>query len=430
MTQEQAISLALHGHNIFLTGQAGTGKTYTLNKIIDCLYDKDKRIAKTASTGIASTHINGMTIHSWSGIGIKNTMSSDDLFKLKNNQYTRKRIQNTDILIIDEISMIDDIRFNLIEQVCRFVKDPTKVFGGIQVIVCGDFYQLPPVDKYNKSQYCFKSQAWRETEFKICYLEKIYRQANDLEFIDLLNSIRTGNIRNEHHFLLKNLSKNFINRDKAVDLYCTNIDVNIENTMELQKLPGENQIFKSKGKGIDFKVEQLQKNILAEKALVLKENAHVMVLVNDRGGCEGNFVNGTLGIVKDFSGTKGDLIEDKDKYITIERLKDNEEIRIPLHTWKMEEDEKVVASVTQYPLKLAWSITIHKSQGATFDFVNLDLNNVFVHNMGYVALSRCTTLSGLYLAGYNSMALHIDPCIREFDEECKLQSKNLISEVA
>lgn len=420
MEQEKAIQLAKEGHNIFLTGQAGTGKTYTLNKIIDALEKEGKIVAKTASTGISATYIDGTTIHSWSGIGIKKQLNNDDLFKLKNNKYSRRRIQAVDVLIIDEISMLHDYAFGLVDKVCRFVREKNdKPFGGIQIIVCGDFFQLPPVMKNtNKiSGYCFFSSSWESTEFKTCYLTKIYRQASDPEFIEILNAIRRQEINQNHIKTLNSLSKNTNNIEEAVNLYSKNIDVDIENAIELNKIKEDSFFSYMAGEGVDFKLEKLKKNVPVLESLQLKLGAKIMTVINKP---KNNFVNGTMGKIIE--------IDEKNKEITIKTSREcSDMIIVNLHEWKEKEHngmiERTVARVKQLPLKLAWALTIHKSQGATFDFVNLDMTDVFTENMGYVALSRCTTLDGIYLKGYNEKSLQIDPIILKKDQEFIEESK-------
>lgn len=415
MTQEKAIQLAIAGHNIFLTGNAGTGKTYTLNNIIRELKRKGKIVAVTASTGIASTHINGSTIHSWSSIGIRDKLSEEDFWKIRNNKFSHDRINSADVLVIDEISMLHDYRFDLVNDVCKFVcGNRNKPFAGKQIIVVGDFFQLPPVNKNsNVKNYCFNANAWKEANFKVCYLKKIYRQENDTVLIDLLNSIRRNDIRDNHHEVLQSLDSNNKNDNVSTKLFCKNENVDILNATELTKIKSEAFISRIEGSGIDFKVEQLRKNILAPETLILKKGARVMFLVND---FPRNVVNGTLGEIIDLS-------DAKDGVIKMKVYKTGKVIDVTKHTWKMEEysdregRDITVASVSQFPLKLAWALTIHKSQGATFDYVNLDLRDTFVENMGYVALSRVTTLDGLHLVGYNNVALHIDERIIEKDIE-------------
>jgi ATP-dependent exoDNAse (exonuclease V) alpha subunit len=428
MEQERVIELALAGHNIFLTGQAGTGKSYTLNKIIKKLRDQDKVVAVTASTGIASTHIDGSTIHSWAGIGIKEELIIDDLYKLKNNKFSYDRINSADVLIIDEISMLHDYRFDMVQEVCNFIKDKNKVFGGLQVIVCGDFFQLPPVTRGKKNKhYCFNAKSWSTVNFTTCYLMKIYRQESDLHFIEILNAIRSQTLTDQHLNTLSRLVTNTKNSQKAVNLYCKNVNVDIENNSELRKLPGEmgfHKMIEKTSKDLsdvqkEFKIKNLKKNLLVSEYLAMKEGAKVMTLVNRP---KKGYVNGTLCEVVD-------LDEMEDGIITVKTLKDGWELEVEMHKWKsteydvVTETEKTVASVEQFPLKLAWAMTIHKAQGATFDFVNLDLSDTFEDNMGYVALSRVTTLDGLYLSGYNHKALQIDPIIIKKDIEFLEESK-------
>lgn len=426
MTQERATELALQGHSLFLTGQAGTGKTYTLNSIIKTLTENGKRVTRTASTGIASTHINGTTIHSWAGVGIKSKLSADDLYKIKNNNFSFNRINNTDVLIIDEISMLPDYVFDLVNEVCSFIKDKKQFFGGIQLIVCGDFFQLPPVNRNgNGNLYCFNSGVWNSLNMKVCYLDHIYRQS-DPEFIDLLNSIRTNSIEEKHINLLNSLKKNTKNIDKAVNLYPKNINVDIENTRELNKLNKESHIFRSNSDGVGFVIERIKKNMIVNDTIIIKEGAKVMLAANkyEKGIPLPIFVNGTLGTVQMI--IKKDDIEE----IIIKTSKTEEIISLKRHKWaEIEVDrlgkEKTVAKVEQFPLKLAWALTVHKSQGATLDYVNLDLTETFTHNMGYVALSRATSLEGIHLSGFNETALEIDPVIIAKDKEFQEKSKGI-----
>jgi len=419
MDQKQAMKLALEGHNLFITGKAGTGKSYTLNKIIKKLKDKGKKVAVTASTGIAATHIDGKTIHSWAGIGIKEKLIIDDLHALRNNPYSFRRIAGMNVLIIDELSMLDNCRLDLVDQVCRFLKEGDKPFGGLQVIVCGDFFQLPPVEKSKNPQidYCFYAKSWAAADFKVCYLEKIYRQ-NDTVLIDILNNIRRNKVTSEQIEVLKGLSQNFKHTDDAVNLYCKNVDVDAMNLYELNQLEGDPSFsYMTHDKRAQvFHINGLKKACLAPETLLLKEGAKVMHLINDpRTG----LVNGTLAEVTDLSGMHDEV---SGGYVEIKTLKTGETISVVRHKWKLTEYnaggyEKIIAWIEQFPLKLAWALTVHKSQGATFNYVNTDLTDVFVQNMGYVALSRATALKGIYLKGFNEIALEVDPEIIEKDKE-------------
>ena len=284
MEQEKVKDLALAGRNLFITGSAGTGKTFILNEIIKELKDQGRGVAVTASTGISSTHLNGTTIHSWAGIGIKDKLIIDDLYKLRNNPFARKRITEVDVLIIDEISMLHDFRLDLVNEVCRFVREKEdKPFGGLQVLLCGDFYQLPPVTRNSKKgeqNYCFNAKCWDYSDFKTCYLTKIYRQEKDSLFIEILNSIRANTVTDDHLRVLNGLSKN--NVSNSVNLFCKNINVDILNTKELSKIEEENHICTMSSKGNpQFLVDNMIKNCLAPEHLILKKGSHVMFLAND-----------------------------------------------------------------------------------------------------------------------------------------------------
>jgi len=420
MTQEKAIELALRGYNIFLTGRAGTGKTFTLNKIIEALEKSGKEVAITASTGIAGTHIGGNTIHSWAGIGIKDKLEIEDLWKLKNNKFSYERLSKAEILIIDEISMLHDYRFDMVDEVLRFIKNNDKPFGGIQIITSGDYFQLPPVEKNGKNNYTFNAVTWNLLDFKVCYLEKIYRQEDDVEFMNILNAIRENSISAEQKAVLSALKDNDKHKAKAINLYSKNIDVEKENNYKLDCIEGEKYSFGAEVSGEPFHVQRILKNWLGREFLHLKIGAKVMFIVNDH---KQGFYNGTMGEVIDFDEESG--------YPIVKIFKTSKKITVYKNEWKIEEKdeitgiEKKLASILQFPLRLAYAITIHKSQGCTFDYVNLDMSDVFVLNMGYVALSRITSLEGLWLKGYNFISLHTDAVVINKDKEFLQKSREI-----
>ena len=406
MTQQQALKILKSGKNIFLTGSAGTGKTFLLNKFISYLKKLKIKVAVTASTGIASTHLNGRTIHSWSGIGIKKEINEKLMKKLVRNKRLNKRIKETEILIIDEISMLDADRLDLVDRICKKVKNPFLPFGGIQVIMCGDFFQLPPVSQDNKPHFAYNSSIWKNTDIKICYLAKQFRQ-NDSEFINILNKIRENKAGARELDLLKTRLHRPIQLSiKPTQLYTHNFSVDRINNYELSKILQKEIIHCMISHGPKNLVDLLRKNCLSPDKLKLKIGAIVMFVKNN---FEAGYVNGTLGIVIGYN---------EDKYPII-RTTSNREITVLPAIWNMEEYDKVVASIQQIPLRLAWAITIHKSQGMSLDAAEIDLSKSFERGMGYVALSRVRKLDNIKLIGINQMALEVSPDVVEKDKEFK-----------
>jgi ATP-dependent exoDNAse (exonuclease V) alpha subunit len=413
MTQEQAFNILKTGVNIYLTGSAGSGKTHLLNKYIEYLQKNEIPVAVTASTGIAATHMNGMTIHSWSGIGIKNKLDAKDLESLEEKKYLWTRFEKARVLIIDEISMLHGNQLNMIEQVCRLFKRSSKPFGGLQVILSGDFFQLPPIDKSgieSKNNMVFSSDAWQILNPAICYLEEQHRQ-EDNTLTEILNMIRNNTVKEEHYeHLQKRVGVNLDKNKKATKLYTHNINVDNINNDELSLIKNNEKIFNMTSTGQDHIVEVLKKSCLAYEELRLKIGAEVMCVKNN---FEENYANGSRGIVIGFANEIG--------YPIIE-LNNGKIVTIKPMIWAIEEDGKIKASLTQIPLRLAWAITIHKSQGMSLDNAEIDLTRTFSYGMGYVALSRVRTLSGISLVGINPEALRVDPKVLEFDQELKNQS--------
>ncbi|MFA5730008.1 MAG: PIF1 family ATP-dependent DNA helicase [Candidatus Paceibacterota bacterium] len=412
MNQNQALKILKSGANVFLTGSAGTGKTFLLNKFINYLKKEKIKVGITASTGIASTHIGGTTIHSWAGIGITKDINDPKIKRfLKGRTPKWKEIRDTKVLIIDEISMLDSERLVLIDRVCKEIKDPFLPFGGIQLVVCGDFFQLPPINDNTeeKPELAYTSPAWKRARFKVCYLEKQYRQ-DDKKFINILNDIRNNKATTKTlEEINTRLNKNIYGFDKVTKLYSHNRNVDKINSLELSKIKEPEKQYVMTYKGGEKLIEILKKGCLAPETLKLKKGAIVIFVKNNY---KEGYVNGTLGTVVGF----------EEEFPIIETIKGKRVIAMKTQ-WNFEKNDEVLATIWQIPLRLAWAITIHKSQGMSLDAAEIDLSRSFDYGMGYVALSRVRRLSNIKLIGINENALKVNQEITEKDKEFMELSK-------
>jgi ATP-dependent DNA helicase PIF1 len=412
MKQALALGIMAEGHSVFLTGPAGSGKTYVLNQFVRHARDNGKKVAVTASTGLAATHLGGNTIHSWSGIGIHDEVKKymiSDMTKTR-----REQIESADVLVIDEVSMLHDYRLDMVDQICREVRGDGAPFGGLQVILCGDFFQLPPInrDEGRQGGFIVGSEAWANLDPVVCYLEEQHRQDDDV-LLEILTALRDNDLRRRHAEAL--LARKMFRTpfDEVVtELYTRNIDVDSINSAKLAEVEGELHEYEMTHTGRASGVESLKKSCLAPEVLQLKLGAFVMFVKNS---LERKYVNGTLGTVEGFEDVTG---------YPIIKTKDGKLVTAKPDTWEMRDGEKKIASISQIPLRLAWAITVHKSQGMTLDGAHVDLSKAFVPGMGYVALSRVRSLDTLTLGGLNKMALQMHPEASEIDRVLRKKSKS------
>lgn len=418
MTQDEALALLESGQSVLLTGAAGTGKTYTLRNFIQRVREDGKAVSVTATTGLAATHLNGVTIHSWAGIGIHDELPARHLQRISKQR--RDIIGKTDVLIIDEISMMHDFRLDMIDEVLRHVRQNQKPFGGLQVVLSGDFFQLPPVNRNDARAggFIVNSKVWGEGNFTVCYLDKQYRQ-NDSDYTDILNGIRAG-------VLNRNQLDSLRNRANIVDdpfttrtrLLTTNVDVDAINLERLDKIDEAVHAYHMETSGSKKFIETLMRSCLAPEILQLKKGASVMCIKNSS---DKKYVNGSLGTVEDF--------EAHTDYPII-KLNSGKTVTIRPDTWELIDGDKKRASLSQLPLRLAWAITVHKSQGMTLDAARIDLSRAFVEGMGYVALSRVPGMDHLILDGLNNMALRVSPVAKQIDAELRAKSQQAQTENA
>jgi len=414
MTQQEALDILKMGYSSYITGEAGTGKTYALNEFIGWLRGHGIEPAVTASTGIAATHLGGSTIHSWSGIGVRDSLTKFDLDRMEQKKNLWQRFENARILIIDEISMLSAYFLDMCDKVCRHMKRDQRPFGGMQVIFCGDFFQLPPISKNGaRAPYAFESQAWRELNPVTCYLTKQYRQ-NKGDFSSLLSSIRSRlNIEEVRKRLAQRQNFNPPKDREITRLFTHNIDVDALNAQRLSALSGKDYVFEMQARGRKRFVEILMRGCLAPQVLRLKKDAEVMFVKNDRAG---NYVNGTQGKIIGFAPDETPVVQ----------TRGGKKIYAASQRWRMEEGDKVLAEITQIPLRLAWAITVHKSQGMTLDEAEMDLSRSFAPGQGYVALSRVRTFEGLFLNGFNDIALAVDGYVAERDDGFREHSRGAV----
>ena len=417
MTQAEALAILKTGANVFLTGEPGSGKTHTINEYVAYLRSCGIEPAITASTGIAATHIGGLTIHSWSGIGIRRDLSAYDLDHITQNKNIVRRVENAHVLVIDEVSMLSSRTLDMIDVVCREIRRSKEAFGGLQVILVGDFFQLPPVfarseDDGQKTiedscpqsgeQFAYQSRAWEALNPLVCYLSEQHRQEDEI-FLEFLSSVRRGRIE-EHHRVLLRTRYSPVPRDGITQLYSRNANVDEINNAELGKVPGTSNVFQMTSQGPEKLVAGLKRGCLSPETLMLKVGARVMFTKNDV--TMHRYANGTIGAVVDFA---------KDTGLPIVKTNAGKMILVENDEWRIEDGGRVLARISQVPLRLAWAMTVHKSQGMSLDAAHMDLSDAFEYGQGYVALSRVRTLAGLSLAGLNARALEVHPAIRAKD---------------
>ena len=432
LEQQIVFDKYIAGYNIFITGPGGSGKSAIIRQIYKHAYSTSKKIYVTALTGCAAVLLNcqAKTIHSWAGIGL-GTQSIENLVKkIKNNKFSKELWKTTQILIVDEISMLSYKLFNLLNQLGKILRNNERPFGGIQVIFSGDFFQLPPVgnaDDPDTLRFCFESEDWNtvfQKENQV-QLKKIFRQTDDT-YTNILNQIRNGKIKRSSFNLLSQYVKREISPDLIVEptkLFPTRSRVDFINSSKMDLLKGEEKKYNIVSKldlemsktektiraeyniqDIEREINYLTSNAICEKEIAIKIGAQVMCIVNMP--CS-NICNGSQGVVTGFCDITG-----------CPRVKYNNgcEIVMSRHIWLSDKIPGI--GISQVPLILAWALTIHKSQGATMDTAEIDVgNNIFECGQTYVALSRVKNLEGLYLSSFDVSKIKVNKKVQQFYEE-------------
>ncbi|TPX59716.1 hypothetical protein PhCBS80983_g02276 [Powellomyces hirtus] len=408
--QEMVAQLVLERReSIFFTGSAGTGKSVLLRELIRRLhgkYAKDE-IGVTASTGIAACNINGTTLHSFAGCGIGNDNAITLARRVMGNKRSLMRWRKCKVLIVDEISMVEGDFFDKLNEMGQILRNIKLPFGGIQLVICGDFMQLPPVAR--NSKFAFEAQTWSKCVKRTIQLTHVFRQ-KDQAFIDLLNEMRVGIVSPESEQLLTSLSRDLHYSDgiEPTQLYAIRTQVETANGQRLRNLKGESRTFNAVDQCKNDSDRNKLKDMMAPLVLELKIGAQVMLIKN----IDANLVNGSLGIVQGFEQNSGNPIVE----FTVENKP--KLMEISSESWSVEmPGVGVVASRTQIPLLLAYSMSIHKSQGQTLERVKVDLGKVFENGQAYVALSRATHLKGLQVLNYSRGKVKVDPRVVAFNKQ-------------
>jgi ATP-dependent DNA helicase PIF1 len=400
--QLKAYKLMESGENVFITGMAGTGKTLLIKQFTQTNKYK-RKIGLTSTTGTSAVLLKGSTLHSFLGIGLGKAPVYVLMNKMKAN--IRKRWCELDTLIIDEVSMLTPELFDKIEQLARTFRMNDKPFGGIQLILTGDFCQLPCIDS---DEFCNTAKSWDKCIQNVVYLTEIIRQDNK-EFQECLNNIRVGNITpHVKEFISSRINFKLDPKNGIIPtkLFSRNYSVDKINEYALKKMGKHINEYKMH---VDAKSQTIKDNLVkscnAPQVLKLSVGAQVILLTNldvSAGLC-----NGSRGIVTGF---------DIDT-IPIVKFLNGLERKIELNVWEIEEDGVVVATLEQFPLRLAYALSIHKCQGTTLDYVELDLSNIFEYGQAYVALSRVKNIDGLSITGIDFSRIQAHPYALEFYEK-------------
>jgi len=417
--QQSAVDLIQRGANVFLTGMAGTGKSATLLEFISQSF---RRVDVCATTGIAALNLQDQfraragiqlpahTIYRWAGIltGPAPAQNPEDFFKFLSQKNIGaahgvvKRIQNCEALIIDEISMLPGAVLDYLDYHFQRIRENKRPFGGIQLIVVGDFLQLPPVAKDGKYDWAFQSGSWKSAGFKFVYLKKIHRQ-DEPEFIQALNAFRLGRIGRETAAILANRVKMFVDR-KVVRLMTHNRQVDKWNAYQIGEIEGEETSYPAYFEGPEQECDFLRKNSITPEVLTIKPGVRVMVTANIRLEWGGYLVNGQCGTV---------LEVDRDR-VAVD-IDDGGCSVIKCHAWTYDPQRENSAKMVQIPLRPAYAMTIHKSQGLTLQKAHIDIRAAREPGQAYVALSRLRSLEGLYLKDWIKGVYVSDAAIRFYE---------------
>jgi ATP-dependent DNA helicase PIF1 len=437
--QQQALTYFEAGQNLFLTGPGGSGKTALIKIFVEHCKRNGRKIQVCALTGCAAVLLNcqAKTVHSWAGIGLASDTPDRLIRKVSTNKYKSANWQKIDVLVVDEVSMMSQKIFEILDGIGKKTRNSTRPFGGLQLIFSGDFYQLPPVNVVAEmgndataAAFCFESPLWSATFPHAVQLQKIFRQT-DAAYTAILNQIRVGKLyKSSLTALTPHIGKVLPETFKPTILLPRRRDAEVINFTQLAQLEGQEYTYqlslvdtaldkapantkapataataaKSRLTPDQKQMEYnfLMSNIMAEKSFVLKKGAQVMCIANIDTDSDVPIVNGSQGLVVDFVGG-----------LPVIQFNNGARRTLGYHVWNSESQPAL--GVKQMPLIYAWAITIHKAQGVTLEMAQIDAgSSIFECGQTYVALSRIKSLAGLYLTAFDPQKIKVNRKVQEF----------------
>lgn len=411
--QTKALDVLLRQGNVFLTGAAGTGKSFLLDQYLRGKGSDDFPIV--ASTGAAAVIVGGRTFHSFFGLGIMEGGPHMAVDKAVRSKRVRNRLQRASCVIIDEVSMLSGMTLMAAEAVARLSREKDEPWGGLRIIVVGDFAQLPPVTPGNQiKDWSFLHPVWDKSDFEPALLSTVMR-TQDTDFLEILNFIRDGIVNDRvHQFLERHIFTDNASID-ATRLYPHRAKADEYNWHRLQALPGKEYALQTEYAGDESYLERAKKNLPIPDTLLLKVGALIMMRRNDISG-ENAFVNGSLGHVK---GIEDDMLH--------VRLFTGEDIEVAKYKFSvLDGDGNDVMSAWNFPVSLAWATTIHKAQGATLDRMIVDLHQLWEPGQAYVALSRVRSGDGLFIERWSKDSIRADALVTSFYDALSDRAKKYV----
>lgn len=399
--QQIAFEILQSGENVFVTGGAGSGKSFLLRHFMRGVNPKEMPIL--ASTGAAAVLLGGRTFHSFFGLGIMEGGPHATYERAANDPRIRKRLALAEGFILDEVSMIPRPALEVAESLARAARESSLPWGGMRVIVVGDFAQLPPVSRSGQREWAFLSPAWEKSGFQNIWLKQNQR-VRENDFLDVLADVRAGQVTSRVREYLDSRMREHDQDDKAIRLFPRRDQSEIFNQRELAEIAAPEVHIDSIYLGLEKHVEILKKSAPVPARLTLKEGCRVLFLQNDP---QKRWVNGTRGTVVGIEPEKITVEKDTFRHVTVEKTQFS----------MLDAEGKAVASVINFPLTLAYATTIHKSQGATLDDLWVNLSHLWEPGQAYVALSRLSTAGGLKLLGWSPKSFLIDPQVVRFYKE-------------